>query len=164
MDQCVNKLVAAQKLGVYVSVTLMQDSEVAIFKRLSTIGLIDKIDLKKLHVTLMYCKNPGNMHGINLNFNAKAEFASKIIDIEFWEGHDKLGYLVAKLDSKQLHHEFRRLTALGLKHSFDDYSPHVTLLTGDSARAAEKKIRKIKNALVGMSLILTNEKAEPLED
>ena len=82
---------------------------------------------KDLHLTIMYSKEHVAHTIPDLHDNEHVALAT---GIEHWSGHDGDGYLVLKMicnPAKQLHEGFKDV---GCKHSFDDYTPHVTLKTG----------------------------------
>lgn len=74
------------------------------------------------HVTLVYSKDPIKFVPKDLDFKVKA----KCLEIKYWPGHDKSGYLVVTLESKGLCLLHRVFKALGASHSFD-YQPHLTV-------------------------------------
>jgi hypothetical protein len=49
--------------------------------------------------------------------------------LDWWEGHDKNGYLVLRLTSPSLNRLNKRFTDAGLVPTFPDYKAHMTLLT-----------------------------------
>lgn len=81
--------------------------------------------IDELHSTVMYAKGA---FPTAVRF-PRSLFGAKVSGIEFWSGHDNDGYVVATLDSPDLKAEHRRWVARGLSHSFEDYSPHVTLFS-----------------------------------
>jgi hypothetical protein len=50
-----------------------------------------------------------------------------VTSVEYWEGHDKDGYAVIKLCSKDAAELNKAFIAAGAKHSFDDYQAHMTI-------------------------------------
>lgn len=84
------------------------------------------------HVTVVYDKkavlDPPNVHkafpllGTDIEFEARAE------ELKWWPGANNKGYLVLVLYSDELHDLHSLITEhLDLKHSFEDYTPHVTM-------------------------------------
>lgn len=51
-------------------------------------------------------------------------------EVIWWAGHDNEGYLVLKLNSSALQAIHKKWKLAGVKHSFEDYNPHITLATG----------------------------------
>lgn len=80
-----------------------------------------------LHCTIMYSRKAIGVDDA-LNFEHK-DFRALPQKITWWEGHDKVGYLVLLLQSVEMEHEHYRLRRLGCEPTFDDYQPHVTLVT-----------------------------------
>lgn len=81
-----------------------------------------------LHVTIMYSKT-----AIPVECASKVEpsFSAPVFatHIEFWEGHDKDGYLVLKLTRDSIERLHNKWKACGAVSTFDDYVPHMTLKT-----------------------------------
>lgn len=51
----------------------------------------------------------------------------KVTGVEYWEGHDKDGYAVLKLDCPDASSISGLLQMAGAKHSFDEYQAHMTI-------------------------------------
>lgn len=47
--------------------------------------------------------------------------------LAYWDGHDKTGYLVAIIQSPALKAIHEKWIAAGARHSFEDYTPHITI-------------------------------------
>lgn len=121
-----------------------------------------KVDLEDIHCTLMYSE-VGIARGVALKFS-KPRYIAYADYFEYWEGHDKAGYLVLKLRSEELEEEHSRLKVAGCKPTYDIYSPHITIVTPIDKEEGEKKVL-IGNA--GLSnklfkLVLCNEKLDIL--
>lgn len=89
-----------------------------------------------LHATLVYTKVP--LHDIQLPLiDRKLRFQAKVIGLDFWEGTDKQGNIVAILDSPDLIKLYKKFEdSLGRAcldgyedqlFKFDHYQPHITL-------------------------------------
>jgi 2'-5' RNA ligase len=111
----------SMKNGCYSAVTPDQPSKTKLINLARTLGFT-KFDPEKLHVTLMYSESPITNAKV-----ASAEFPAICKEVSYWTGHDGKTYVVAKLSGDALFNEHERLKGLGAKHSFDEYSPHVTL-------------------------------------
>ena len=121
------------------------------------------------HVTIMYSRK----QGIDLTkipdpakltsymYYGKA-LLGKIKEFEYWDGHNDKGYLVAKLDSPELCALNEKWKQLGLKHSFDDYTPHVTIVSPFAENAP--MVAALNQRLIDhpLSMEFLNEKIEPL--
>ena len=86
-------------------------------------GLPNSGLIKDPHITVMYSstlpKEPKLQYSI---------YGNTVVDhFEYWEGHDKAGYVVAKLNSEPLKTIHQELKQLGCTHSFEEYSAHITL-------------------------------------
>lgn len=102
------------------------------------------------HVTLVYSRNSGvDVAALRLpegGFRATA----RVVGVEYWDGHNGTGYVVAKLESDGLKDANRRLVAAGATHSFDDYCPHMTIAAkvGPKTPEIEKWVAEAAAALV----------------
>lgn len=81
-----------------------------------------------LHVTVMYSKM-----AIPADCSSKVEplFTTTVFatGVEYWEGHDKDGYLVLKLTRDGLERLHNKWKSCGAVPTFEDYVPHMTLRT-----------------------------------
>jgi 2'-5' RNA ligase len=118
-------------------------------------------DLKyKAHCTIIYSKNKSVDIRL-LQSSSIFEYTNvtaTINSISYWEGHDKDGYVVLKLNSpvlKKLNKCFRQI---GANHIFDEYSPHITLCgkAGKFSSEIDQWIRLVEPKLVGMEISFTN--------
>jgi len=112
--------------GLYSSVKLTQNSKLQLVNLCKSVDI--EVDEKELHCTVIYSEK----HVSDLD--AVRSYSRKIYEatadqIKWWEGHDKAGYLVLGLTSQQLSDEHIRLKKLGCEPTFDEYSPHITLMT-----------------------------------
>jgi hypothetical protein len=87
-------------------------------------------DLSELHCTVMYSKTaPSKESVIKLNKDYPVLFATPIY-CQYWEGHDKSGYLVLKLTSNYLQNRHKKYLDIGAVPTFSPYEPHITLAKG----------------------------------
>lgn len=85
------------------------------------------VDAEKFHITVMYSKDAV----IPLNsYSDSAGHILSIIGVQYFRGHDDKGYLSFVIDSDTLKQQHQNLIDLGAKHSFDDYTPHITIFSG----------------------------------
>lgn len=118
--------------GGYVSVLVNFGGELQ-----SLLGLLGTQAIEEdSHITVMYCR--GKSFDANIKELQQANFSQDghITGFEYWDGHDNSGYLVARVSCPGLHDRHQFWKKVGLTHSFDDYTPHITLLRGDAAKAA----------------------------
>ena len=108
--------------GCYVSVSVLQDPEIRLPVNLPwSLG-------SDLHCTIVYSRESAPSYPEALyDVDDKTVYIAKLVELEYWDGHDNDGYLVAKLDCPELNARNKFWIAKGCKHSFDDYTPHVTL-------------------------------------
>lgn len=158
----VGRPLTPQSGGTYVCVLPNAMSKIRLLQigRLLGEDLRDQLD--ELHTTLMYSRGH---FPINDRPNPRLEHQATIVDIEHWDGHDNDGYLVLKLKSQSLQERHRYWSDNGLVHSFEDYTPHVTLASGIGALTPELKARMdvVRPKVVGTDLVLTNEQVEGLK-
>lgn len=70
----------------------------------------------------------------------------QVTHVEYWEGHDKLGYVVAKLESPTLTRINSKLVAAGgTAANFPDYSPHITIAkeVGECGLGLDRKLEAV---------------------
>lgn len=88
-------------------------------------------DVTDLHCTVMYSKVAVHpVSAARLVASGPTIYATRVVGLEFWDGHDNEGYLVAKLECEALRCRHAAWRALGAVASFQDYTPHMTLSTG----------------------------------
>lgn len=93
-------------------------------------------NLTKLHTTVLYCKGPIIPDSIQVPEDRAIPAELSFLDI--WEDHEGEYIVVGRLVSEELQELHASLTSQGLKHSFDDYSPHITLAKGINLDAAAR--------------------------
>ena len=113
-----------------------------------------------LHVTIMYSKT-----SIPVECAAKVEpkFSAAVFatSVDWWEGHNKEGYLVLKLtrDSiEQLHNKWK---ACGAVPTFEDYVPHMTMKT---PFAKNQKLLDVLNERLSTKRLQINLIQEQIQD
>ena len=109
------------------------------------------------HVTLIYSREtPVSIPAIA--YPIKGSPKAKIIDIVYWEGHDKDGYVVLKLDSPDLTKFNQMFIHAGATHSFPDYTPHMTLNShvGECTDEVLCWIDHAKEKVVGMEILFSD--------
>lgn len=152
----------SQASGSYVCALPDTESKIKLARISAALGHpLGKDDVEDLHSTIMYAKGA---FPESIPLQKGKRFGAKIIGIEFWDGHDNDGYVVAILDSPDLVNRNKEWAATGLKHSFDDYSPHVTLF--DKLSKTDELVQKI-NAVakkaIGTTLVFDQEQLEGLK-
>lgn len=61
-------------------------------------------------------------------------YQAALAEFEHWEGHDKQGYVVCRLDCDDFHKLHAQWRSAGCKPTtFDEYKPHLTLIEGEKA-------------------------------
>jgi len=109
------------KNGTYFGVVPDEDGMEKIKDLIKSLKLKNPIEDEKIHVTLMYSEDKGNplIPPSDLTYEAKP--------VGFALFGPEKNCLVVKLESKDLQARHDELLASGFIHSYDDYSPHVTL-------------------------------------
>ena len=117
--------------GTYVSITPTQESKRALA------DLIERhhpgiFDLSKFvyqaHMTIVYSREYVMKLDPFIDGVQQVDFMHGLpIKFEFWDGHDGDGYMVLKLVSKDATQLNKLAISAGAKHSFDDYTPHITI-------------------------------------
>jgi hypothetical protein len=117
--------------------------------------------IEDLHSTIIYAK--GNFpNGLELQRGQR--FGAKVTGLEFWDGHDNDGYVVLLLDSPDLMARHQFWVSRGLTHSFEDYTPHVTLFDKIEKTAdLVAKINSVAKKAIGTTLVFDQEQVEGLK-
>jgi len=95
--------------------------------------------LSKAHVTVIYSKEAG----VNTDLLVRESiiqqetYRARVDGVQYWEGHDKVGYVVLKLHSDDANALNKALIDCGAKHSFDEYAAHMTVCNKAGAKTAE---------------------------
>lgn len=116
--------------GIYVAreLTPLSKAKVTAFLRSQFPSLhIDDSDIEEQHCTVVYSKTC--IRNLGTALPKASPVNPRVSGLEFWEGHDKDGYLVAKLVSSDLIERHKFWLSEGAVHSFSPYEPHVTLKT-----------------------------------
>ncbi len=118
--------------GFYCQVSVPSEEARFIAKLLKQNGLSKLVpaDLDGLHCTIMYSKDAIPKEVVDSNLGSIKAFKAYVQRIESWEGHDKKGYITLKLNSIELNKRHNFWKQAGATHSFEDYTPHITLVTG----------------------------------
>lgn len=109
--------------GIFAKVLPTTDSILKIKARFKSLNPL----MDDLHCTAIYSKTPAVSVDLP-NISKDERYAAVGTELVWWEGHDKEGYLVLKLDSPSLKILNKKFRDAGLKATFDDYKAHVTLL------------------------------------
>lgn len=76
------------------------------------------------HITCMYSNDE---YTADLPDRIGVNTTCTVTKLEYWEGHDKRGYIVAMVDNDSLHVINARLATLCEPVSFDTFMPHLTV-------------------------------------
>ena len=124
--QIVEKLIRngwTGKSGLYVSVVPNKRSKDIIMAVADVLGT--ECDYDDLHCTVMYSKYDSPAEK---SYPKTKTFRARMKDIQLYGKNEDS--LVITLESADLQAEHERLKKLGAKHSWEFYSPHVTIQTG----------------------------------
>jgi hypothetical protein len=111
------------------------------------------------HVTLVYSREKQvDMDKLNAGLLAVRHdgATARAISVEYWEGHDKDGYAVLKLDSCDAAALNKAFIAAGCKHSFDDFQAHMSICSkvGPQTQAVSEWLQRINKFLDGNSVTI----------
>lgn len=156
--------------GFYAWLNVAQDSIKDLMEYFPELKLTQD-ELLDMHLTVMYSPDAVPLSAVDENKKMPdAQFIQsvKVNELTWWEGHDKEGYLVAKLDPSNIKHLHDKWKAVGAKPTFDSYEPHVTLKIGikDTAKIKAwiaKKNKELQNPKRGLQLTLIQEQVEDLD-
>jgi len=115
--------------GIYISVLPDNTSKSHIGEYVKSLLPPFPLDIfhDEAHMTVMYSKTSG----IDVEqMVAPDEIVALPIKFEYWDGHDRDGYLVLSMVSKPASDLHDHILSLGAEHNFDDYSPHMTIIHG----------------------------------
>lgn len=141
------------KTGNYVSLGVKTMPEIEIKPKTGKVS-------KDFHVTLMYSKeskrNPDTIKK-NLEKKFSDEISTKILHASgFDSDKDGTTCIVLELDGKECKkiHDYLKLE--GLKHSYNDFKPHLTLFYDVDTKEAHELIEKINESdTIGKDVILS---------
>jgi 2'-5' RNA ligase len=143
--------------GTFVALKVRQESEKLLRQKL--VGTPIHLP-KSLHITLLYSKvtvpNP------SIYIRPAMCYRGQIISLQYWDGHDRLGYLVAKIKSTGIEALHNAWIDRGGVDSFTSYLPHVTLATGMKKHKGVEWVRDFRDNLLGHQLFFGQEYWEPL--
>jgi hypothetical protein len=116
-----------------------------------------------VHCTVMYSTK--SIDPTDSTKYSKPVYQAYADHFEFWDGHDKSGYLVLKLVSTDLQNEHQRLKKLGCNPTFENYSPHITIKTPIEKSMAKPLVDIGNNDLddLGIKLSFTNQTIDTLK-
>lgn len=98
-----------------------------------------QLDLDDLHLTLMYSKQTPDAQRVKALISNPVHSVIGIpLRFRYWDGHDKKGYIVLEMESPDLAARHEQYKEAGCEHSFDDYTPHVTIRNNLSADLGNK--------------------------
>jgi len=110
--------------GIFIKVIPTTDSLKLITHRCFELEYYKKLQ-EDLHCTVIYSTTP--TRNIDLPFiSKKLRFKAIATKLEYWPTNE--GNIVLCLDSSDLQSLHEQFLAAGLKHSFSEYKPHVTLI------------------------------------
>lgn len=115
--------------GIYISVSPDEHSKDTIREMISKLNPPFPLDIfdDEAHMTIMYSRSETIDED---QLQTPDSITALPIKFEYWDGHDKDGYLVLKMVSEPASHFHQHLLDLGAEHSFDDYTPHMTIIHG----------------------------------
>lgn len=64
-------------------------------------------------------------------------YKSTVTNVKYWEGHNKVGYIVLSVESSDIQDLHELLLKLGAVHSHNTYEAHVTIASGVGALNSE---------------------------
>jgi len=118
----------------------------------------------KFHCTVIWSKVIPKSVGSTLVPAAKGTFVAKLDHFEYWDGHDKDGYVVAVLQSPDLKGLHENWKSHGAVHSFSQYEPHVTLFDKFIPTPyLHRQLRMLSQKEKGSILSFNNETLENLK-
>ena len=140
----------------YVSVAPCEDDALYLFDYMKSIGIEDIINAEDLHVTLMYSKD-SSINGrpdTLATYSAFIDGEPEIIGKAPWRA------LIVKLDSDGLKERHEQLKAMGGKHSYDEFLPHISLKYDPT----DEDLQKLKDNPLNGKIRLGSESFAPIKE
>lgn len=109
-------------VGTYGATYLADDT--ALSKKVESSGVGFRLS-RSLHCTLIYSESY-----VEVEPQKGSQYPTKILDLDWWEGHDKMGYVVALLEPTSFLPRHQDLLARGGQCAYHEYRPHMTLTWG----------------------------------
>ena len=126
------------------------------------------VTAKDFHVTLMYDRRNAIKQKAGRSPKKGKLFSAKVVNVEvfFPKGNEGAAVLVLLLDSKALTERHKQLRAMGFKHSYKEYKPHITLKTHSVSRSDLASASANLIELIDMlpTIMLYREAWEPIND
>lgn len=150
--------------GCFVSVEPDVDTRMKLIDWTNRLGFeLDPMEEARLHCTIIHSREDENAP-LTYNVDRTHRYVARLQNIEFWEGHDQAGYLVATLQSPDLQALHRYWVAAGADHRFGVYTPHVTLKRFLSpSDAMYQRMRRLADRERGSILAFYNESIEDVK-
>lgn len=142
------------KNGTYFGVVPDEEGMEKVKDLIKKLKLKSPIEEEKIHVTLMYSEDKGNPL---IPPSSDLVYEAKPVSFALF-GPEK-NCLVVKLESADLQARHNELLANGFIHSYDDYSPHITLSYDYDGELPDSE--KLKD--LGM-ITFSNEYTQAIED
>lgn len=127
------------------------------------IGLVKPIPKEKLHCTLMYSEHATGKGYVP---NPDIVYSAQVIGCKILgEPDSKWRAIVLELKCPELNRRFNFASSRGLKHSYPNFLPHVSLAYQEGNGDLEGFLMELKSYLAKqpqLTIDLTNEYSEPL--
>lgn len=153
---------ASQQSGSYVGMKLSDDSIGIIQEIQKTLGLKNPVPMEKLHITMMYSMKP-----LNSTFQCSTKPITGPLEYTYeWFG-PSADCLVIKLKgelSDKLRTRHNEIASYGGEHTYDPFSPHITLSYGEPEESMMNIRDKINTTVYpsGQLFKLVSEYHEPV--
>ena len=117
---------------------------------------VDPIEDQDLHATLIYSKGTevDNSKIKNLLSKGRQEFTGTVKHISKFDSQKSsdLCVIVMEVESYDLEKLHNKLLKIGLKHSYEDYKPHVSLVYNIPTKEANEVIKKLNDFVDGKEI------------
>jgi len=144
--------------GLYVSVIPTKSS----YNKVLSVAKKYYSDIKFVsdpHITLVYSKVVISDDAINKAHSTSKKTnvtrTAKVVKVEWWPGHDRIGYLVLQLESTSLDTLNKIYTDAGYTAAnYNKYKPHITLATNLIIDKSSPELIQLNNELSKLSLTI----------
>ncbi len=143
--------------GTYISVLPFEQTAHLMLRIADACG-IERPEQDELHCTLMYAPDSKLVSPVA---QSDTVYTAVVDDVKFWKSASGKGYVVVTLKSPQLMRRHKEWTNRGLKHTYSDYTPHITLAEDIELSAVQEfNLVNAAEKFKGQSVMLTDETLE----
>lgn len=147
------------KNGTYIAANLTEESKESVAALQKRLGIKNPNEVDDLHCTIMYSKKG------DPDVRPQQYSEPKTAEVDGLELYgDEKNCLVLTLNSEHLQMRHEQLIRNGLIHSYDTYSPHITLTYDYQGEDIDEELLYDENGECVVLIEFENEYSEPLSE